>query len=140
MMPTKERVRITKVCDGDSRTHQSMADACDINLVVARYANGGVVDHVNKSQPKYGDFTNVKTYLEAHTAVQEAHDGFMELPSGVRKVCQNDPGVFLDMTETEEGREALEQAGLKDEQLPAVEDKAVPEAKAEEGGDGAGGA
>ncbi len=133
-MATKNRVRITKTCGDDSRTHQSMAEACDINVVVARYANGGVLEHVNKKAPRYGDFTGSQGFLEAHIAVEEAIAGFRELPSGVRKACRNDPGTFLAMVETEEGLAILAKAGMNPEHLPGAEDKIEPEVPAKDEG------
>ena len=42
---------------GPSLTHQSFADECNFNAVLARWETTGVIEHVNQTQPQYLDVT-----------------------------------------------------------------------------------
>lgn len=76
-------------------TKQSMRDQCDANAIMRKWQSTGVVEHIMKSQPTYGDFSNVGDYLESFTRIQSAEDGFMALPSELRARCGNDPAEFV---------------------------------------------
>lgn len=41
--------------EGEGKTHQSFKDECDINNIVRTYTNTGIVTHVARLKPQYGD-------------------------------------------------------------------------------------
>ena len=55
-----------------SMTKQSFADEVDINKVVARYEKTGMLDHVNRRQPFYGDVSEIRSYQESLNVVIHA--------------------------------------------------------------------
>ncbi len=105
--------------EGEGRTHQSFKDAADINLTMKRWANSGQLGEVNERVPQYGDFSNVPDYLTAFNAIKQAEEDFLELPAAVRKACQNNAGIFIDMVFDPERRAELEQLGLIKTRAPA---------------------
>jgi len=38
-----------------SLTRQSFKDECDVNLIVKRYTETGMINHIPRTQPQYGD-------------------------------------------------------------------------------------
>lgn len=110
-------------------TKQAFKDETDINLVVKRHAQTGVWDHLNTRQPHYGDFTMATDLQTAIERVNAAEDDFMSLPASVRAVCDNDPVGLLQLLSSEEGAQALFDAGLPLEgfPLPSKDEGGQPE-------------
>ena len=74
---------------------QSNRDSCDINLLVARFANGDV-DALSKVQGAYGDFTQFpKTYAELLNRVNQGRLMFDDLPLDIRDKYNNDFAQFM---------------------------------------------
>ncbi len=127
-----DRVRHQVDLGGKSRTHQSFAEECDVNVVMRRFANNGVLPTQNKSQPTYGDFSTVGSFLDAQVAVIKATDDFMALPSAVRTACDNDPGKFLQMCADPDRQDELIELGLKEADVPPTMVRVVPDPDAAE--------
>lgn len=98
--------------DAPSLTKQEFSRECDINFIVARAKRTGVVEHVNRANARFGDFTNVPTYQEALQSVNEAQAAFLEIPSHIRKQFNNDPGTFLDFIHDPKNFEQAAAMGL----------------------------
>lgn len=74
---------------------QSWKDSTDINVILARYANGDV-DALSKVQGAYGDFTQFpRTYAELLNRVQQGKNMFMELPPEIREKYNYDFSQFM---------------------------------------------
>lgn len=101
--------------EGPGRTKQSLAQETDINAIIRRHAKTGVVTHLNRAAPRYGDFSAAASLHEALNLVFEAEEEFMSLPSSVRKACEHSPVRLLELLATEEGTELLVEAGLDDQ-------------------------
>ena len=102
----------TKVI-GESLTHQSFVAECDINNIMSRYEKGLIIEHVNRYQGDYGDFTDAPTdYAEALNQVMAAQEMFMSLPSKIRERFENDPGQFLAFVQDPENLEEMQELGL----------------------------
>jgi len=104
------------VCDtypiGESLTHQSMKDECDINKIMSRWQKTGVLEHVSKYEGRYGDFLSVTDYQSSLNAIMEAQEAFASLPSTIRDHFSNDPSNFLSAFDDPERREELISLGL----------------------------
>lgn len=98
----------------------NLADQCDLNRIVKRYAQTGVWDHLSPRQPTYGDFTGARSLDEAYELVRQAEEEFYSLPADVREKAANDPVRFLEMLASEDGAEILRQAGLPIGDSPAA--------------------
>lgn len=122
-----------------SMVRQSDGVITDINAIVARYQSTGILTHLNHQVPQYGDTSAAVDLHTAMNTVNDAEEMFAELPSAVRKAAENDPVTFLNMLATEEGTEALVDAGLpgferrSDDQVDPVTPapRAEPETPAE---------
>lgn len=74
---------------------QSFRDSCDINVLVARFANGDV-EALSKVQGAYGDFTRFpKTYAELLNRVNEGRMMFDDLPLEIRAKYNYDFAQFM---------------------------------------------
>lgn len=91
----RPRRRVQFKTTGPSRTKQEFRDECDINKIMSRYEKTGILNHVNKYQGQYGDFSNVTTYEDAFDQLQKANEMFMTLPARVREKFQNEPQNFI---------------------------------------------
>ena len=100
-------------CKAKSRTEQSHAKMCNINVILERAMRTGTVTHLNKYGAMYGDFADFD-YEEACIKIAEAKSMFQELPSEVRKEFENDPKKFLDFVNDPENKDDLA------EKLPAL--------------------
>lgn len=77
-------------------TEQSHKKFCDVNHILTQYDKTGLLVHMNRATAHYGDFTQVNEYRESLELVMAAQEAFAELPSGVRKRFENDPGQFME--------------------------------------------
>ena len=77
-----------------SKTVQARADECRMSHILKKYQRTGTVSHLNRYQPRYGDFADFN-YEEAMNKIAQANSMFAELPSEVRREFGNDPSAFL---------------------------------------------
>lgn len=105
------------------RTHQSFKAECDINSIMKKFRNGGLITHVNRYEGKYGDFTNVQDYQTSLNQVKAAQDAFASLPSDLRAHFENDPGKFLGFVLDPKNKDKLQEMGLAPKPLPETVQK-----------------
>lgn len=98
---------------GETQTQQNAKDDCDINIIIKRHTRTGNISHLNPATPLYVDCTQVRDLQGAIQLVEEAEDNFATLSASVRKACENDPIQFLQMIQTQEGVDILDEAGLE---------------------------
>jgi len=105
--------RVSFETTGPSLTHQANAAECDINHIMQKYQKTGVLEHQNKFQGNYGDYTNVpQDYHESMNAVLAANDMFMSLPSKIRRRFSNDAGQFLEFVSDQKNQSEMIELGL----------------------------
>ncbi len=107
---------VTLSC-GPGKTQQHFSDEVDINRIVQRFSETGVLPQ-GHGQPEYG-FASSQTFTEAMNMVAAATQNFMLLPSEVRTHFKNSPAAFLDAT-----LEELQELGL--EEKPEVKEPEEP--------------
>lgn len=95
-----------------SRTKQSELADCDINNIMARYATTGVITHLQKGEPLYGDFSEVEDYQASLAKVMSAEDRFASLPSELRKKFDYNPQNMIDFILDEKNREECIKLGF----------------------------
>jgi len=99
--------------DPVSLTHQSMSPECDINTIMKKYERTGVLEHRNRFEGAYGDFTSAPAdYQESMNAVLAAEDMFASLPSKIRRRFHNDPGAFIEYVGNPDNQEEMIALGL----------------------------
>ncbi len=103
-----------------SLTHSHFQDECDINTIMTKYAQTGILMGSPKT-PEYGDFSSVPDYQTSLNLVITAQNQFNALPPQIRERFQNDPATFLDFCSQEENKSEMEKLGLlpKPEAEPA---------------------
>lgn len=98
---------------GDSLTQQQFKEECDVNNILAKYKKTGMLNHLNKHQANYGDFSDLNDYQTNLDKVMHAQNTFNELPSNIRSKFENDPGKLIDFLSKEENNEEAIKLGLK---------------------------
>lgn len=95
-----------------SLTQQSMSPECDINRIMARFEKTGLIDHVNKYEGNYGDFSEMQDYATSMNQVLAAQEMFSSLPSAIRQKFNNSPREFLEYVEDERNHDEMRKMGL----------------------------
>lgn len=82
---------------GSSLTKQYFRDECDVNVLMARYLETGVLDGRDPASARYFDCTELQSidYQSAMNFVIEAQSLFGTLPASVRARFGNDPAQVL---------------------------------------------
>lgn len=96
---------------GPGLTHQSFKDDVDINNIVSRFEQTGILDHQNQREPLYGDYDSE----DLHTAmniVADANSMFADLPSSIRNRFHNNPAEYLDFCQNPDNIDELVDLGL----------------------------
>lgn len=94
-------LRVPLACLDESRTKQSFADETNINNIMARFTQTGLVDFVNEHQGHYGDVTGWE-FHDAMNIVARSQEMFEALPAHIRNRFNNDPATFLDFVDNRE--------------------------------------
>lgn len=69
----------------DGMTKQSDKDRCNINTIMSKFANTGLIDYVNQKQPIYDDVSNLPTFQEAQDARILSKEIYDSLPDKIKK-------------------------------------------------------
>lgn len=93
-----------------TRTKQQFTKECDINLIMTKFQKNGILTHLNKYGPQYGEVSGIDL-LDAMTTLTKAQDMYDDLPSNVRKQFES-PAEFLDFVGKDENIEKLREWGL----------------------------
>lgn len=114
--------------EGETMTEQFHKDACDVNNIMAKYQTTGVLDHVAKYEPQYGE-VEATDYNDAMCIIASANSMFEELPSRAREHFHNDPAEFLEyVTDLDDTKmEMMKDLGLTNgEYMPPLNPNAIP--------------
>lgn len=102
-----------------SMTEQHFKDECDINTIVARYQETGVLPQGDR-QPLFGDFAEFPQDLQSSQAYfDDAQERFMQLPASLRKEFGNDPVKLLQFIADGNNRDRAIELGLIDKPAQA---------------------
>lgn len=89
--------------DQPSQTLQSFKDDADINCIIARYENTGVLVDPTvpvSRTPQFGDFSDMPTYQEAQNVIVAATNAFNALSSKIRERFGNDPAAYFQFVQS----------------------------------------
>lgn len=123
------RVRVFSDVSGKSMTKQSFKDECDINVIMKRYQDNGVMPFAEAREPRFVDAT-AADFQEAMFMVADARSAFMDMPSGLRARFKNDPAELLAFLEDDRNREEAISLGLvrpQEAPEPPVEVRVIPD-------------
>lgn len=110
--PNEASREASLTCLEPTRTQQHQADETDINLIVKRYQQTGMLPQ-GRLQPLYGDFET----LDFHTAqnkIRAAQEAFAAIPAEIRARFNNDPGQFIEFAANPENADELVKLKLRD--------------------------
>lgn len=111
---------------GDSMTEQSHREKCNINSIMKRYIRTGMAPQIQGA--RYGDFTSCNDFQDAQDRIKKAFSDFMELPSDIRDMFENDPGNLIEfLNDPENEDEAVEMGLLPKKAADTPEPVEVPE-------------
>lgn len=119
---------------GESLTQQHFAKEADIKTIIKKHDRTGIISHVARGVAHYGDYSEVNEYRDALDMVNNANENFMQLPSEIRAMFDNDAGTFFEFATNPANDEKMVQLGLK-EAPPSPPISAEPAAKEEEKSD-----
>ena len=117
-----------KVFTSPTMAQQQFKDECDVNHIMRKYTQTGIVEHVSRYSPQYHDVPHM-SYLEAANAVASANSMFEELPAKVRDNFKNDPARFLEWVQDPDNADKFHEMGLADppkEMSPQSDNKPPP--------------
>lgn len=97
----------------EGKTRQSEAQGADINWIVRKYEETGVLP-VNQREGYFADMSAFPTFQEALAHVEAARSYFMSLPPVVRAKFDNSAVRFLDAWNAGEMSEVFQEIGLLD--------------------------
>jgi phage internal scaffolding protein len=120
-----DRVREQFYTEGESLTQQHMLQECDIREIIKKHDRTGIISHVNRGIAQYGDYSEVNEYREALDLVNNAMGSFMNLPSDIRKMFDNDPGEFFEFATNPDNAERMVELGLVPSPAPVQSGKAA---------------
>lgn len=102
----RRRVQVYKD-PGESLTEQHHAKACDINTIMAKYLKTGLIEHVSRYEPQFGDVTELD-FKRSMDTVARVESEFYDLPAFVRAHYDQDPSKYLAAIVTDEGLAELQ--------------------------------
>lgn len=116
--------------DDPGLTQQHFKDECDINNILDRYAQTGIVPE--RHGAFYGDFSEGLEYREALDRLQSTQEQFNALPARTRDFFQNNPAAFLDFVSNPENKQHFHSIGLVKAEIPAAASSAPAEKPVEQ--------
>jgi len=113
--------------DQPSQTLQSFKDDADINCIIARFENTGVLVDPTvpvSRTPQFGDYSEMPSYQEAQNVIVSANNAFNDLSAKIRERFGNDPAAYFDFVQSlKEGSEDYAEAirlGIIDKPLDST--------------------
>jgi phage internal scaffolding protein len=110
---------------GPSLTKQSFAQESNINFIIAKYRQTGLLEHVAEHKGQYGEHQNID-YHEALNAIRKAEAMFDSIPADIRKRFDNDPGKFVDHVMDPKNQESVYEMGLAERPFVLEANPGVP--------------
>lgn len=92
---------------------QSMRDECDVNLIVARFSETGLISHLASGVPRFADVSEFSDFRGVLEQVREVESYFAGLPAKVRRSFADDASLFMDYLESGASEEDLKKRGLE---------------------------
>ena len=127
------RTRPVVDCSNDpSRTKQSFLEEADINNIMRKYINTGVLP-VGERQPTYGDFSSGQDYQALQDQLLQARMDFELLPADIRDRFGNSPEALIDFLSDPDNHEEAVELGLiaaeqqEPDSVPAPEPDPTPD-------------
>ena len=95
-----------------SMTQQCFQGECDINNILSRFQNTGLLPEDMMGDGRYMDVASAVDYHTAQNIINSAHEVFNELPLKVRRRFNGDPLAFLEFIDNPDNRDEARELGL----------------------------
>lgn len=115
--------------DAPSMTDQSQAADCDVNNILKRFAQTGILPGTNIERV-YADVSDSLTYHDAMNIVANANTQFDSLDAYTRQRFHNDPAEFLDFVHDPKNVQELVDLGLATATPTSDTDRLINEMRA----------
>lgn len=114
---------------GESMTQEQFAEESEINNILRSHDRNGIIEHINRGNAIYGDFSEVTDFSDALDQIKEAQNEFQNIPWQIREQFQNDAGQFFKFASNPDNIDELRELGLANpEQSVAMPtEQAIPE-------------
>lgn len=102
-------------CEGDEcRTQQHFAEECDINAIMKRYEQTGILDPalIDQRQAVFADFSDGTDFMQIQDRLAAVRTTFEQLPANVRNRFNNNPAALIDFLADERNTEEAIALGL----------------------------
>lgn len=86
--------------------------ACDINNILKRYEKTGALPDMIRSDPQWGDFSDVPSFQQALEIVDKAEEQFAALDGPIRARFGHDPAKFLEFVTNPANLKEMRDMGL----------------------------
>lgn len=100
-----DRTPVHPEIGGPGLTEQHHARACDINTIMAKYVKTGVIEHIKRYEPTFGDVSETD-FSKSMQVVAQVCSEFEELPAFARD-HYGTPEKYLEAVSSPEGLEEL---------------------------------
>lgn len=104
--------RLASQPEGASMTDQSDKNYLDINNIMKNYAKTGLLPQFKDKIAQYIDVTQIPSYMDAHNQISRARELFMQLPSPIRKLMDNNPANLEKVVSNPNYKDILMQYGI----------------------------
>jgi phage internal scaffolding protein len=114
---------------GESMTQEQFAEESEINNILRSHDRNGIIEHINRGNAIYGDFSNITDFSDALEQIKQAQSEFQNIPWEIREKFQNDAGQFFKFASDPDNLQELRDMGLANpEQSVAMPtETAIPE-------------
>ena len=129
--PYNGRVACSFETTGESMTQEHFREETEILNIIRRHDRNGVIDHINKGQAIYGDFSEITDYRDMIHKLREADSAFAQVPSDIRKRFENDPAKFFNFVTDPSNHDALAEMGLVMKKEPESKNVSSPNTEEE---------
>lgn len=106
------KTKVITVNEEPTKTQQSYRDMVNINKIMKKYKETGMITHLNSKTGIYADLTSLPSYEESLQAVITAQNAFMDLPADLRSRFQNDPQQLISFLADVNNKEEAIKLGL----------------------------
>lgn len=108
-----ERRRVSFSCEGSpDLAKQSFKDECDINFILRKARDTGLINHVNAAQASMQDLSDAVDYKTSLDLVIAARDSFNAFPAIIRQEFNNNPAEFLEFAQDPKNNDRMIELGL----------------------------
>ena len=115
---------------GESMTQEQFAEESEINNIIRSHDRNGVIEHINRGNAIYADFSGITDFSDALEQIKEAQTEFQNVPWEIREKFQNDAGQFFKFASNPDNIQELREMGLanpkQSEAMPS--EPAIPQA------------